>query len=105
MVIEEGKFYFISDDFFELFNDYNLMTNKENGIKRPCYICFRDGKNKDIIWFIPISHKVDKYRMIYDNKIKKKKRVYNFVFGEVLGKERVFLIQNMFPVTSNLYNF
>lgn len=27
--------------------------------------------------------------------------VYNFVFGKVLGKNAVFLIQNIFPTTEN----
>ena len=27
--------------------------------------------------------------------------VYNFVFGKVLGKNSVFLIQNIFPTTEN----
>ncbi len=60
MVIEDGKFYFIKDEFFDVFKDYGLMVNKENGNKRP---------------------------------------VYNFVFGNVLGKKAVFLIQNIFPTT------
>ena len=41
MVIEDGKFYFIKDEFFDVFKDYTLMANKENGNKRPCYFCFR----------------------------------------------------------------
>lgn len=75
------------------------MENKEDGAKRPCYFCFRDRKNKEIIWFIPISTKYDKYKKIYDNKKSKigNKPVYNFVFGNVLGKKAVFLIQNIFP--------
>lgn len=101
MKIEEGKFYFIKQEFFDIFNDYNLMQNKENGNKRPCYFCFRDEKDKQIIWFVPVSSKVDKYKKIYENKRKKLKRVYNFVFGKLLGKEKVFLIQNMFPTTEN----
>ena len=60
MLIEDGKFYFIKDEFFDVFKDYGLMVNKENGNKRP---------------------------------------VYNFVFGNVLGKKAVFLIQNIFPTT------
>jgi len=75
------------------------MHNKENGNKRPCYFCFRDEIDYDIIWFVPISSKVEKYKKIYDLKKQKKKRVYNFVFGKLLGKETVFLIQNMFPTT------
>lgn len=99
MKIEEGKFYFIKDDYFDLFMNYKLMQNKENGTKRPCYLCFKDNNNKHIIWFVPISHKVEKYKKIYNKKLKIRKNVYNFVFGEVLGKEKVFLIQNIFPVT------
>lgn len=101
MVIEDGKFYFIKDEFFDVFKDYGLMVNKENGNKRPCYFCFRDRQNKEIVWFVPISTKYDKYKKIYDiKKVKSGKRpVYNFVFGNVLGKKAVFLIQNIFPTT------
>lgn len=99
MVIEDGKFYFIKDEFFNVFKEYNLMANKEGGNKRPCYFCFRDRKNKEIIWFVPISTKYEKYKTIYKNKKNKNgnKPVYNFVFGNVLGKKAVFLIQNIFP--------
>lgn len=101
MVIEDGKFYFIKDEFFDIFKDYKLMENKEYGTKRPCYFCFKDRKNKEIIWFIPISTKYDKYTKIYNNKKLKvgNRPVYNFVFGNVLGKKAVFLIQNIFPTT------
>ena len=30
--------------FFDVFKDYGLMINKENGNKRPCYFCFKDRK-------------------------------------------------------------
>ena len=99
MKVENGKFYFIKDNFFELFKGYKLMENKENGNKRPCYFCFNDPDNERIIWFVPISSKTDKYKTIYEHKKKSKKRVYNFVFGKVLGKEKTFLIQNIFPTT------
>ena len=33
MVIEDGKFYFIKDEFFDVFKDYTLMANKEIGKK------------------------------------------------------------------------
>lgn len=101
MVIEDGKFYFIKDEFFDVFKDYGLMVNKENGNKRPCYFCFRDRKNKEIIWFVPISTKYEKYKELYEIKKAKsgKRPVYNFVFGNVLGKKAVFLIQNIFPTT------
>lgn len=99
MKVESGKFYFIKDEFFELFKGYKLMENKESGNKRPCYFCFNDLENQEIVWFVPISSKVEKYKVIYKNKKKTRKKVYNFVFGKVLGKEKVFLIQNIFPTT------
>ena len=101
MVIEDGKFYFIKDEFFDVFKDYGLMENKDGGTKRPCYFCFRDRKNNEIIWFVPISTKYEKYEVIYEKKKSKsgKRPVYNFVFGNVLGKKAVFLIQNIFPTT------
>ena len=104
MLIEDGKFYFIKDEFFEVFKCYGLMVNKENGNKRPCYFWYRDRKNKDIIWFVPISTKYEKYKKLYEaKKIKNRNRpVYNFVFGNVLGKKSVFLIQNIFP-TKEIY--
>lgn len=56
MVIEDGKFYFIKDEFFDLFKDYKLMENKEGGTRRPCYFCFRDRRDKEIIWFVSMKN-------------------------------------------------
>lgn len=101
MHIEDGKFYFISNKFIQKYGDkYNLMKNKESGNKRPCYFCFRDKMDKNIIWFIPISKQFEKYKTIYN---KKKQKIHreplNFVFGIVKDENAVFLIQNMFPTT------
>ena len=77
------------------------MENKEAGTKRPTYFCFRDKIDKDILWFVPMSSKYDKYLKLYED-IKSKKGIEpnNFVFARNLaGKKAVFLIQNMFPVT------
>jgi len=89
MIIEDGKFYFIKDEFFDLFKDYGLMVNKENENKRPCYFCFKDRKNKEIIWFVPLSTKYEKYKKLYESKKAKNgnRPVYNFIFGNVLGKK------------------
>ena len=50
------------------------MANKENGNKRPCDFCFNDLENEEIIWFVPISSKVEKYKSIYENKKKLEKK-------------------------------
>ena len=99
MKIEQGKFYFIKDEFFELVKDKELCQNKEKGKKRPCFYCFRDKKNEKLIWFIPISSKVEKYKKIYNKKMKRNGVVDTIAFSYVEGEERAFLIQNMFPTT------
>ena len=107
MQISVGHFYFIKDSFFDLVNDSELMKNKESGTKRPCYYCFRNKKFSNIIWFIPISTKIDKYRKIYQHKLEKQielgknPSIDTIVFGNVANIYSVFLIQNMFPVTEN----
>lgn len=105
MQVDVGCFYFIKDNFFDVIDDPELMQNKENGNKRPCYYCFKSRENDKIIWFIPISTKVDKYKKIYDKKIQKQielgktPSIDTIVFGYVSNTYSTFLIQNMFPVT------
>ena len=105
MQINIGCFYFIKDSFFDIIDDPELMQNKENGNKRPCYYCFKSKTYDDIIWFIPVSTKIEKYQKIYNYKIQKqiklgkKPSIDTIVFGNVANTYSVFLIQNMFPVT------
>lgn len=81
------------------------MQNKENGNKRPCYFCFKSKKYDNIIQFIPVSTKIEKYKKIYNKKIQKqiklgkKTSVDTIVFGDIANTYSAFLIQNMFPVT------
>lgn len=105
MKIKEGYFYFIKDEFFDVVNDMELMKNKESGSKRPCYYCFKITELPEFIWFVPVSTKVEKYKRIYLNKLKKQAKlgknlaVDTMIFGNVANVESVFLVQNMFPVT------
>ena len=70
MEIKEGKLYFIKDEFLIKYGDkYNLMENKEEkGTKRPTYFCFRDSKQNEILWFVPMSKQYEKYMKIYEIK-------------------------------------
>ena len=67
MKVQTGYLYHIKDDFFNKVNDENLMSNHELGRKRPSYFVIKD---KEILWFIPLSSKVEKYQRIIDKKIK-----------------------------------
>ncbi len=105
MQIDVGCFYFIKDTFFDIIDDPELMKNKKNGNKRPCYYCFKSKEYNNIIWFIPVSTKISKYQKIYNYKIEKqiklgkKPSIDTIVFGNIANTYSTFLIQNMFPVT------
>ena len=90
-------FYFISDIFYEDFPDPALMKNKEEGHGRPCFLAIQDDDG--LYWMIPISSKVEKFKAIYKHKTQNGKRCDTICFANVLGNERAFLIQNMFPIT------
>jgi hypothetical protein len=96
-----GNFYFIENKYYDDFSDDKLMSKKEvvNGVEhnRPSFYSFID-KNTGIYWFIPISSQVKQFRALYARKMAKYKSVDTLVFGYVMGNERAFLIQNMFPI-------
>ncbi len=94
MKIQTGYLYHIKDDFFDIVNDENLMTNHERGKKRPTYFTIKD---KSILWFIPLSSKVDKYKKIVDKKMEKYGVCNSILIRDILGNESAILIQNAFP--------
>lgn len=94
MKVQTGYIYHIKDESFNKINDKSLMTNHENGHARPTYFTIKD---KDILWFIPLSSKVEKYKKIVDNKMKRYGRCDTILIREVLGKDAAILLQNAFP--------
>ena len=70
------------------------MSNKERGHKRPTYFVIKEN---DILWFIPLSSKISKYRKIVNNKVKKYGRCDGILIRKVLGEDSAILIQNAFP--------
>jgi hypothetical protein len=102
--MENGHFYYITDQYFIDFPDPKLMRNKENingrPHDRPSFYAFKDEKT-GLYWMIPFSSQVAKYRKYYDNKMKKYNRCDTILFGTVLGREKAFLVQNMCPITKD----
>ncbi len=100
--MDNGYFYYITDQYFIDFPDTMLMQNKEtvNGQvhDRPCFYAFKDPSH-DIYWMIPFSSQVSKYRGYYNQKMQKYHRCDTIAFGDVLGHQKAFLIQNMCPIT------
>lgn len=98
MLYQEGYVYHIKDEYFEKVNDNMLMQNKENGTYRPTFYCLKDEKTS-LLWMVPLSTRVDKFRAIHDKQAEKYGRCLTIVLGEFDGKSAAFLLQNMFPVT------
>lgn len=57
MKIETGYLYHIKDEYFDVVDDDSLMRNHDRGKKRFTYFTIKD---KNILWFIPISSKIEK---------------------------------------------
>ena len=94
MEIKTGYLYHIKDEYFDVVNDDSLMQNHERGKKRPTYFTIRD---EDILWFVPISSKVDKYRKIIDKKVEKYGFCNTILIEKIFDEESAILLQNTFP--------
>lgn len=99
MEVKVGFLYHIKDEFFDRINDKELMINHEKGHSRPSYLAIKD---KDILWFVPLSTRVEKYKSIIDKKVRKYGSCKSIVIKRIAGKEQVILVQNAFP-TINKY--
>ena len=95
MKVETGYLYHIKDEFFDIVNDKGLMSNHENGHARPTYFTIKDN---DILWFIPLSSKIDKYQKIIDKKIQKYGSCRTIMIRKIANKDSVILLQNAFPI-------
>lgn len=97
--MKESGFYIIKDQFFLDMSDPYLKGNKEE--KRPHYYCFHD-KRTDMCWMIPMSSRISKYAKIMQEKIAHGGRCDTLYIAKLDdGRQSVFLIQDMFPVTEN----
>ena len=94
MKVQTGYIYHIKDKFFDVVNDEGLMINHEKGKKRPTYFTIKDN---DILWFIPISSKIDKYKKIIDKKIEKYGFCNTILIEKIFDEESAILLQNAFP--------
>lgn len=94
MKVQTGYIYHIKDEFFNKINSNGLMINHENGHSRPTYFTIKDN---DILWFIPLSSKVEKYKSIIDKKVQKYGSCKSIMISEIANKKLVILLQNAFP--------
>ena len=86
--------YHIKDEYFDVVNDDNLMQNHEKGKKRPTYFTIKD---KEILWFIPVSSKIEKYKKIIDKKIERYGFCNTIIIRKIADEDTAILLQNAFP--------
>ena len=94
MKIKTGYLYHIKDEYFDVVNDDSLMQNHERGKKRPTYFTIKD---KNILWFIPMSSKVDKYEKIIEKKIERYGFCNTIIIRKMADMDVAILLQNAFP--------
>lgn len=94
MKVQTGYLYHIKDEFFDKINNGGLMINHENGHSRSSYLAIKDN---DILWFIPLSTKVEKYKAIIEKKVKKYGICRTILIKKIAEREQAILIQNAFP--------
>ena len=94
MKVQTGYLYHIKDEYFDLVNDEKLMQNHERGKKRPTYFTIKD---RNILWFIPISSKIKKYSKIIEKKVKRYGFCNTIIIRKIANEDSVILLQNSFP--------
>ena len=92
--IKTGYIYHIKEEFFNVINDKGIMINHENGHSRPTYFTIKEN---NILWFIPLSSKVNKYKKEIDKKVKRFGTCKSIMISKIANKESAILIQNAFP--------
>ena len=102
--MKANHFYVIKDEFFDKVNDPSLMLNKKG---RPCYYCIKEQlETDDIYWMIPLSSKIEKYKKIMNKRANENKKNDILHICTVRDDIRsVFLIQNIFPITSKYIKY
>lgn len=95
MDLVEYGFYKVKDKYFFDFPSDRHMQNKFEG--RPYYLAIKDKSG--IIWLVPISSRVEKYKMKIASDEQKFGECLTCHIIQFMGEERAVLIGNMIPVT------
>lgn len=95
MTVTPHGIYILKDSYYEKYDINNkMMDNKRE--TRPHYFAI---ELDDILWMIPMSSKVEKYREKINEAESKGKKCLYYHIGKFAGKESAFLIGDMIPVT------
>lgn len=96
MNIKKNAFYIIKNEFFDKVQDPSLPFLK-NG--RPSFYCIEDKNNRNILWVIPMTSKIEKVNKIIEKQGGTDK--CNIYYINPTEKASAFNIQDIFPITIN----
>lgn len=96
MNIVDYGLYKVKDEYFDKYENEHFTDNKAE--KRPYYLSFKDKDG--IIWLIPLSSQVGNYRLKIDKDVQNRGECLFYHIAPIHQTDRVFLIGNMFPITS-----
>lgn len=96
MEIKKSAFYLVKNEFFEKIQDPSLPIQKSG---RPVYYCLPDKNNKDILWAIPMTTKLDKVKKIIE-KAGGEEKCNTYVIN-TSEKKSAFNIRDIFPIKAN----
>lgn len=97
MKVREGFVYHIRDEYFDLVRGYGVKGKTQNGKTFPALCCCKDIEN-GVLWMIPSSTNIHKYKAIAENELRKYGDCISLVFGVFDTKEVVFQVQAAFPI-------
>lgn len=107
----QGQFCFIKEDYFQKYDkDRKLMQNKvsteEGKGKRPYFVVFNDRFENAILWCVPLSSQIVKYKEMTEHKLSRLRErgethpiCNDIAFGYVQDKLSAFIITQMIPIT------
>lgn len=96
MKLKKSGFYLVKNEFFENMQDPFLPLQKAG---RPIYYCIPDKINKEILWAIPMTTRLDKVNKIIE-KAGGEDKCKTYVINTVENNS-AFNIRDIFPITEN----
>lgn len=106
--MKPGELYFMSEEFFYKYDPHHYLSrNKSDSLKRPYVYAFQDKAAPEIHWMVPISSQYAKYEDVAKKRLsqfphnRNSEKENALCLGNLNGEKKVFLIQNMIPVTES----
>jgi len=96
--VKEGYVYHIHDRYMDLVQGFGVKNKTVCRHSYPAYCVCKDEQEGGMLWMVPMSTNVVKYRDVIQKKIDNFDECLSIVIGMYDGREVAFQLQDMFPV-------